>query len=221
MLPRRPQDVPRRFQDTSRRAQDAPRRPQEAPRRPQDAPTCSHDAAKMPQDVPKTSFGSPSRTKMEPSWHQNPSKVSIYIETTKTKKNIEKTMKINDFCSSRGSNRIPNPWKVKLKTLLGEVWLPKMLPRRSQDASKTPQHAPKTAPRHSKTHTCSHKSRAERQDIQKDANMEPSWHQNRSQNAPKIDQKSIKNRCHLEVRLELHFQGGPGTKKTIKTNEKP
>ena len=136
MLPRRPKTLPRRFQDTSRRAQDAPRRPQEAPRRPQDAPTCSHDAAKMPQDVPKTSFGSPSRTKMEPSWHQNPSKVSIYIETTKTKKNIEKTMKINDFCSSQGSNRIPNPWKVKLKTLHGEVWLPKMLPRRSQNAPR-------------------------------------------------------------------------------------
>ena len=93
MLTRRSQDVPRRFQDTSRRAQDAPRRPQEAPRRPQDAPTCSHDAAKMPQDAPKTSFGSQSRTKMEPSWHQNPSKVGIYIENHENKKKHEKTMK--------------------------------------------------------------------------------------------------------------------------------
>ena len=67
--------------------------------------------------------------------------------------------------------------------------------------AKMPQHAPKTAPRHSKTHICSHKSRTERQDIQKDANMEPSWHQHRPQNAPKMIQKSINNCLKIDAVL--------------------
>ena len=133
----------------------SPRRPYTPPRHAQDAPKTR---PRCPQDVPRCAKTLPRHVlgaQTAPKWSQVDTRIhpksSFMLKTTETKKTMKKPRKINDFCSSQGSNRNPNPWNIDVKIISWKVWRAKMLPRRpkttprrSQDASKTPQDGSKT-----------------------------------------------------------------------------
>ena len=137
MRRRRPQDAPKTPQDALK---TRPRRPKTPPRSSKTPPRCPQDAPRCAKTLPRHVLGA----QTAPKWSQVDTRIhpksSFMLKTTETQKTLKKPRKINDFCSSQGSNRNPNPWKIDLKIISWKVWRAKMLPRR-----------PKTTPRHPET----------------------------------------------------------------------